>query len=251
MTCDRILPLLSELVDNTLPASLAVDVERHLEHCGNCRAVHGDLRAIRQAAATMDRLIPPAAVWKRVAAEISASPERSDSSTLTPPPRPLSETSRQTRFALAAAAVLVLSTVVGLWIREGIQPATNAPAIDRANASTDVAGVPGPANDVVQAAERDYEQAIMGLEQVTQAEAHTLDPVIAEALNQNIAIVDRAIGDARDAVGTDPQDDELRAGLLDAFRSKLELLEQMVLLINEMRQGDQAGAAEIVGNLNQ
>jgi hypothetical protein len=38
--------------------------------------------------------------------------------------------------------------------------------------------------------------------------------------------------------------------LLEAFRSKLELLEQMVLLINEMRQGDQAGAAEIVGNLN-
>ena len=84
MTCDRIVPLLSELLDDTLSPSLVTEVERHLERCGNCRAVHGDLRAIRQAAATMDRLIPPAAVWKRVAAEISAPPGRSDSATPTP-----------------------------------------------------------------------------------------------------------------------------------------------------------------------
>jgi hypothetical protein len=161
------------------------------------------------------------------------------------------ETARQPRFALAAAAVLLLSTLVGLWMREGIRTATPRPAEDQAAAPAEAPGATSPDNDVVHAAERDYEQAIMGLEQVTQAESHTLDPATAAALNQNIAIVDRAIGDAREAVGTDPEDDELRAGLLDAFRSKLELLEQMVLLINEMRQGDQAGAAEIVGNLNQ
>ena len=249
MTCDRVMPLLSEHVDRTLPASAVADVEHHLEQCSECRALLADLQAIRQAATTLDRLTPAASVWDRVAAEISATPQRAEFPT--PPQRIVFETARQPRFALAAAAVLLLSTIVGLWMREGIRTATPVPAEDQTAATTEAAGGTSADNDIVRAAERDYEQAIMGLEQVTQAEGHTLDPAIATALNQNIAIVDRAIGDAREAVGTDPEDDELRAGLLDAFRSKLELLEQMVLLINEMRQGDQAGAAEIVGNLNQ
>ena len=248
MTCHRVMPLLSELLDGTLPSSAVADVERHLEQCGDCQAVLADLRAIRQTAATLDRLTPSDSVWERVAAEIAATSQRAESAT--PPRRFVFETARQPRFALAAAAVLVLSTVVGLWMREGVGPVTKAPDEGQVAATTKAAGATSADDDVVRAAERDYEQAIMGLEQVTQAEGHALDPTLAAALNQNIAIVDRAIGDAREAVGTDPQDDELRAGLLDAFRSKLELLEQMVLLINEMRQGDQAGAAEIVGNLN-
>ena len=89
-------------------------------------------------------------------------------------------------------------------MREGIAPPAIVPAESRPQAGTD--------DEVVRAAERDYEQAIVGLEQVAQAEGHTLDPALAAALNQNIAIVDRAIGDAREAVGTDPQDEELRAG---------------------------------------
>lgn len=249
MTCDRVVPLLSELVDATLSAPVLADVERHLEQCGDCRSVLEDLRAIRETATNLDRLIPPAAVWKRVAAEISATSPRADS--VAPSERFVFESTRQRRFALAAAAVLVLSTIVGLWMREGTAPPAIVPADNRPKVGADTAGMSSPDDDVVRAAERDYEQAIVGLEQVAQAEGHSLDPAVAAALNQNIAIVDRAIGDAREAVGTDPQDEELRAGLLDAFRSKLELLEQMVLLINEMRQGDQAGAAEIVGNLNQ
>jgi anti-sigma factor RsiW len=247
VTCDRVMPLLSELVDATLPASTIGDVERHLELCDGCRAVLADLRAIRHTAATLDRLTPPASVWDRVAAEIASSSQRV--SPAPPPARAVVESARLPRFALAAAAVLVFSTIVGLWMREGVRPVTR-PANDQTAATTDAGAVPSVEEDVARTVERDYEQAIMGLEQVAQAESHALDPDIAAALNQNIAIVDRAIGDARQAVGTDPQDDELRAGLLDAFRSKLELLEQMVLLINEMRQGDQAGAAEIVGQLN-
>lgn len=245
MTCDSVSPLLSELVDGTLQASAVRDVERHLEQCESCRAVLADFRAIRQTAATLDRLVPPASVWQRVSTEIASSPRPVASM---PPPWGHLESVRQPRYALAAAAVLVLSTVVGLWMLEGVRPAT--PPAGQAAATPNVSAVPSVDEDVARAVERDYQQAIMGLEQVTQAEGHTLDPDVAAALNQNIAIVDRAIGDAREAVGTDPQDDELRAGLLEAFRSKLELLEQMVLLINEMRQGDQAGAAEIVGNLN-
>jgi anti-sigma factor RsiW len=246
VTCDRVIPLLSELVDATLSASTVGDIERHLEQCDGCRTVLADLRAIRHTAAILDRLTPPASVWDRVAAEIASVSQRVSPA---PPPRSVVESARLPRFALAAAAVLVLSTIVGLWMREGVRPVTR-PADDPAAATTDAGAVPSVEEDVARAVERDYEQAIMGLEQVAQAEGHALDPDIAAALNQNIAIVDRAIGDARQAVGTDPQDDELRAGLLDAFRSKLELLEQMVLLINEMRQGDQAGAAEIVGHLN-
>jgi anti-sigma factor RsiW len=237
---------LSELADGTLQAAAVGDVERHLDQCEDCRALLADFRAIRQTAATLDRLIPSASVWQRVSSEIASSTRPAES---TPPLRRLIERVLQPRYAFAAAAALLLSTIVGLWMIEGVRPATQPES--QVAATQDVTAVPGADEDVTRAVERDYEQAILGLEQVAQAEGRVLDPDVAAALNQNIAIVDRAIGDAREAVVTDPQDDELRAGLLEAFRSKLELLEQMVLLINEMRQGDQAGAAEIVGNLNQ
>jgi hypothetical protein len=237
MTCDRAIPLLSELVDLTLSGSTVADVERHLEQCGECRAVLADLRAIRQTARTMDRLTPPDSVWKRVTAEISAGTQRVESAAPRPPN--VFQTRRQPRFAFAAAAAVVLMTVIGLWMREAVGPTTVQHGDSQATAATDAASVMGVEDDIVRAAERDYEQAIMGLEQLTQAGGDTLDPDIAATLSQNIAIVDRAIGDARKAVGSDPRNDELRAGLLDAFRSKLELLEQMVVLINETRQGNQ------------
>jgi len=39
--------------------------------------------------------------------------------------------------------------------------------------------------------------------------------------------------------------------LFDALRSKLELLQDVVSLINEMRKGNPEGAARIVSGLNQ
>jgi hypothetical protein len=222
-------------MDLTLPGSTVADVERHLEQCSGCRAVLADLRAIRQTARTLDRLTPPDSVWKRIAAEISAGTERVESAAPRPPN--VFQPRRQPRFPLAAAAVVALVTIIGLWMREAVGP--TVPEGTQATAATDAASVTGVEDDIVRAAERDYEQAIMGLEQLTQAGGDTLDPDIALTLSQNIAIVDRAIGDARKAVGSDPRNDELRAGLLDAFRSKLELLEQMVVLINESRQSNQ------------
>jgi hypothetical protein len=220
-------------VDGTLPAPAAASVARHLEDCLDCRAALVDLRAIRQTAGTLDRHTPSASVWERVSATISSDPPRLEPSSA-PAPFAGFERGRQSRLVLAAAALVVLTTIVGLWIRESGNVATPPPA-SQADANGEAAGLTSAEDDVARAVERDYQQAIMQVEEVTQAQGQALAPDTAATLNQNIAIVDRAIGDARQALESDPQDHELREGLLNAFQSKLELLEQMVLLIDETR----------------
>jgi hypothetical protein len=233
---------LSEVADGTLPAGRAAGVDGHLQACDACRATLADLRAIRQTGRTLERRTPPDGIWQGIADRLSPA-GRPD--VMTPPPAPLIPAAPGMRgwipkVAFAAAALVVVTTVVGVWLRE------NPPLSDPAAPEAALGAV-----DVVMAAERDYQEAIVGLEQIARAGDDELDPEIAATLNDNIAIVDQAIGDARGALETEPQDEALRRGLLDAFRSKIVLLEQMVMLVNEMRQGNQAEAAEIIGNLQQ
>ncbi len=53
-----------------------------------------------------------------------------------------------------------------------------------------------------------------------------LDPATLAVVEENLAIIDRAIADCAAALETDPDDDELRRALLAVWRKKIDLLEQ-------------------------
>jgi len=242
--CDDMTPLLSDLADGTLAPSLASDIERHLETCARCRATLADLREIRQMAATLERRLPPDRVWGRIRETLSSSASEDARDLVTVGVGPMARGWRS-QLALAAAALLVVAAVVGLWIRENRTSETPQLTVAQVEPEGPVDG----SSDVVVAAARDFESVIEDLEYIARTEGGALDPDLAITLNENLAIVDQAIGDARGALEDEPQDEALRRGLLDVFRSKVDLLEQMVMLINEMRQGNQAEAAEIIGNI--
>jgi hypothetical protein len=100
-------------------------------------------------------------------------------------------------------------------------------------------------------AEAQFTSAIAGLESITQTEQSSLDTGTADVLRTNLSVIDGAISESRAALETEPESEAAQESLFEALRSKVELLQDMVALINEMRKGNQEGAARIVSGLNQ
>jgi hypothetical protein len=98
-------------------------------------------------------------------------------------------------------------------------------------------------------AEAHYDKAIKGLQQITDAGQGALDPKTAATLQKNLSVIDQAISESRAAVHSEPNNEPAQASLLDSFKMKISLLQDTVSLINEMRKGNDAGAARIVSGL--
>jgi uncharacterized membrane protein YccC len=97
-------------------------------------------------------------------------------------------------------------------------------------------------------AEAHYEKAIQGLEQIANAEKGALDPQTAATLQKNLSVIDQAISESRAALRAEPTSQPAQMSLIDSFKTKMGLLQDTVALINDMRRGNEAGAARIVSS---
>jgi anti-sigma factor ChrR (cupin superfamily) len=249
---------LNELVEGTLDAAAQQEVEQHLAECARCRTLAEDLREIQRVAASLDLRQPPARAWSRIERAIKfegegarrLEPSGSDDARLE---ASRSITSRSTMIGLAAAAMLAVATLVGLRFAVADHPAQRAETADSA-APADAA-VSTDASAAIEAelraAESHYDKAIKGLEQIATNEQSALDPKTAATLQKNLAVIDQAISESRAAVRAQPTSEPARESLMDSFKTKLALLQDTVALINEMRKGNEAGAARAVSGLKQ
>jgi hypothetical protein len=224
-----------EYVDGTLSDAARRALEEHLALCPSCRALATDLRAIREMSLALERHQPPPHVWTRVAASIDGG-------------------SRHTLLAgwlgawqpvAAAAAAVILATSLW-WVGDRLTPAVES---RRAEAAEVTHG--GGLSATYRDAERQYADAIAGLEQITAAEQSALDDDTAGVLQANLTVIDRAIVESRTALQTEPQSQVAQESLFEALRQKVALLQETLALINEMRKGNEEGAARIISELNQ
>lgn len=243
MTCEALAAILGDYLDGGLDADRQRAIERHLETCAACRALAVDLRAIRAAAFTLERLEPPPAVWQTLQTRIAGERAAGRASTLWP--------SWSTTAAwhpwLAAAAALLMATAIGVW---SVLPPAESPASAVENA-TDPDELVASIEADLQAAEAHYDKAIQGLEQIARTGNDALDPGVATVLEKNLRVIDQAIDESRAAVRSQPTSADAQESLFDAMRNKVALLQQTVELINEMRKGNQAEAGRIMQGLNQ
>ena len=228
-----------DYVDDTLSAFDRAAVERHLSGCGECRALVDDLHEIRRATRSLERREPPVRAWTRIERAIQLEAEER----ATRPPRG----SRAVWLGLAAAAVLVIATVVGLRFLP--RAGGNGAAIQRAGGTMSSEATAQSIEAELRAAETHYENAIKGLEQIANAGTGTLDPRTAATLQKNLSVVDQAISESRAALRVEPTSEPAQQSLIDSFKTKMALLQDTVALINEMRKGNEAGAARIVSGL--
>ena len=227
MSCRDYEHQIGDYVDGTLAPAARRAVEAHLAKCATCGALASDFASIRALAQTLECHAPPARIWQQVSSA-AAAPRRSFM--------------RLPAFAwqpIAAAAMIAVLTTSLWWL------------------GTRLAGPVVPtAGDIVLAdavraeAEDHYVTAIARLEQVTTAERDALDPETADVLQTGIAVIDDAIEESRAALDTDPDSELAQESLFDALRRKVALLQYMFALINEMRKGDEGGAARVLSELN-
>ncbi|MBI4485959.1 MAG: zf-HC2 domain-containing protein [Acidobacteria bacterium] len=231
---------LNDYVDRALPGAEQADVERHLDSCAACRALVDDLREIRRATKALAPIEPPAAVWRRIEKAIHL-----EAANLTEPAgRKFGRLGGRQIGWLAAAALLSLATLVGLRLGPLAPSQNGAPSSASAN---------GDAAQTVEwelrQAEEHYDRAIKGLEQIANEGQSELDPATAATLQKNLAVIDLAISESRAAVRAEPGNEPAQASLLENFTTKIALLQDTVSLINEMRKGNDAGAAQIISGL--
>ncbi|OFW40582.1 MAG: hypothetical protein A3J29_05885 [Acidobacteria bacterium RIFCSPLOWO2_12_FULL_67_14b] len=257
MKCEDLNEALVDFVDGRLDAVSQRNVERHLEVCGQCRALVTDLRTIRAAAFMLDRREPSAATWTALQAKVAAEPA---------PKGHLLDMSLGRRLVrrsesgggslgggvpvwLGAAAALILATVIGLLplVNRDRQVDPDAPTAAEAPAEVTVESVAAE----FEAAERHYQKAIDDLQTIAKADTGELDPQVAAVLQKNLSVIDQAISESRAALKSQPASTNAQDGLFDALRTKVALLQQTVELINEMRKGNQAEAGRRIQTLSQ
>jgi anti-sigma factor RsiW len=260
MQCTGYRQSIHELVDGTMGPIRRAELERHLESCPECRTLVSDLQLIRDMAASLDPLDPPAPVWLQVAAQLHKGGAVA----------PVPVRSRPARHAplLAIAAALVLAIGASLVVllpryrAQSVAPAQTAaaPAAQtdgNASADTTVQGVEAE----FRLAEQHYQNAIAKLEQAARLDQEAvagqtvgsetrIDPQTAAMLQKSLGVIDSAIAESRAALRSEPQSAPARDSLFDALKRKVALLQDTIALMNEMRKGNAAGAAQIIQGSN-
>jgi hypothetical protein len=99
-------------------------------------------------------------------------------------------------------------------------------------------------------AEQHLQSGIAKLEEAARADDAAIDPQTAATLKKNLEVIDQAIAESRAALNSEPQSTIARDSLFQALRRKVDLLQDTIALMNEMRKGDAAGAAQIMEGLN-
>jgi anti-sigma factor RsiW len=240
MACSQYVKSIQEQVDGTLGAIRRAELDQHLEVCEDCRALLADLERIRDAAGSLGEAPPPDGVWLQIAGRLR---QEGRVQAVEPAPR----RSWQPAW-LAAAAALILAVGGAIYL---LYPHQTAPAATTA-AATAPAGNPASLESVesvqneLEAAQAQFQTAIGHLEQIAKANRQALDPRTAETIDRNLAITDMAIADSTAAVRAEPTSVAARDALFDALRQKVALLQDTISLINEMRKGNNAGAAQVV-----
>jgi len=244
MTCQDLELDIGDYVDGTLDAAAVARVEAHVRHCRSCHALVEDVRTLRDATRSLEPQIPPAHLWSRIGAAIEADTRRR------PIRRLFSFGAISWQPALSAAA-LVLVLAGGVWVSWRSVSTGERVTLTPSRNTSDVVAALAPVDEQMQDAEQRYTSVIASLEQIAKTERTTLDTPVAAVVDQNLAVVDQAIGESRDALQKEPSSDLAQQSLFEALRSKVALLQETIALINEMRKGNQDGAARIVSGMNE
>jgi hypothetical protein len=240
LACERYLNAINELVDGTLGPLRRAELDLHIESCEACRALVADLQQIAQTARTLGTLEPPDRVWTRIAAGLHQEGRVPDTG---------SAPGRRSHTMLALAATLALAVGGSLWMLLPRQPApVPAARTSPADVHDPPAGSADP-DDPVQgvvaselaATEQHFKKAIDEA-----SKNGDVDPDTAAELQKQFLVMTNASAEIRKVLETDPQDSVARQSLYDMLKQKIRFLQDTIALMNQMRKGDAAGAAELI-----
>jgi hypothetical protein len=234
---------LSEFVDGDLAPEARAEIDAHLSGCATCAGLRRDLERLHAAAASLGPVAPPDHVWLEIAGQLHAA-ERPTQTAGAPAPSRLAPV---WQWAGLAAALVAITAGAYFVTRPSESAVSTSASSGRGNA-----GPPGSVEAVeseLTLAEQHYDKAIAQLEAITKSNDSSLDPSTAATLQKNLTTIDQAILESRAALHEHPESVPARDTLFEALRRKVGVLEATVVLMNEMRKGDQEGAARAAAGI--
>lgn len=224
---DHWMDRLSEYLDGELPAAEREALDAHLSGCTDCRATLEELRLVAARARSLDDRPPASDLWGGIAARIGASaavrPIASSPSVRRALLRRAFTLSVPQLAAAALALIVVSGALVAGWMRGGARTATPLAPVSTRPPGTEVAfaGTLGGAP---------YDSAVAELERALRTGRGRLDAATVRVIEENLAIIDRAIDQARRALAADPGSVYLNSHLGDTLKRKVELLRRATAL---------------------
>lgn len=209
---------ISEYIDGTLSATDRQALEKHLVDCAECRIVLDDLKVVVSQASALTDSPPSADLWQGIADRISANPQAAPV---------IGIGSRRTRRISLTIPQLLAASVVLMFLSLA---AGRLIPTDTAQAPEDAGSAP-----VIQAAAPSsrlaMDHALSELQDILEEGRSNLDSTTVQILELNLAIIDRAIEQARQAVAADPANGYLQDHLSNTMRQKLVLMRRAADLV--------------------
>ncbi|MEP6689629.1 MAG: hypothetical protein ABJD07_00655 [Gemmatimonadaceae bacterium] len=236
--CDAFDAHCAALLEGDLDGASRAAMETHAASCARCAAVLADVAAIRDEARALPALVPSRDLWSGIEARIAAPVIGLPAAAIH------GRRARRPWLGVAAAAGLVIATAA---ITRALTPrATTARPV--------VAVAPAPAPAVVretlfvmspamnvsltggtrdsratvtavqQKTERLYGREIDELQQLIKVRRTDVDPRTLAIIDYNLAVIEHAIAQTRDALAKDPASSFLLERLNGALDKKVDLL---------------------------
>lgn len=208
MNCQDIQRRLDDYLDGDLPTEELEQYQAHLEHCTQCRQEYQDLQAILDRVDKLPRQIRPSRnLWPGVLARIDT--------------KSAAGTSWWLQLAAAGIALAVLSVPLSVWWmghQEG--DVTPAAEIESSESQMTARAQLARSEDGVLLARTDL---------VTAIERHRdiLEDETLQILEENMDLLDQAIGELRTALDDDPQNLRLRMLLASRYQQERKLLQKV------------------------
>jgi len=210
---DQWMNRLSEYIDGELDNTERAALEAHLATCGQCYATLSELRQVVARAKALEDTPPAKDLWLGIRAGIAQGSE----------PRRHAPGIARRRFSfsvpqlLAASIALVLLSSGSAWLALRQRPTNTAePVTVTQPRNTRLAGWTG-STDI----------AIGELEAALTQNEKQLDTTTVRIVRKNLAIMNRAIAEARMALRNDPGNAYLNLHLANTMRRKVELLRRV------------------------
>lgn len=193
-----------------------VENERHRADCVECQVLWTELEAISAEAAQLPLLTPSRDLWSGIDARITGS---------APASRPFYR-SQTFRLAMAASLLVAVSSTVSWQLAsrgESLPAATVALGDGTPEGTVDAASAEMHQTSF-SASVTQMDREIATLESILTERRSELDPQTVEVLERNLALIDAAIAESRDALAADPASQFLAQRFTRAYTSKLTLL---------------------------
>ncbi|HXG96006.1 MAG TPA: zf-HC2 domain-containing protein [Gemmatimonadales bacterium] len=198
---------LSEYLDGELNSTERASLEAHLATCEQCSATLGELRQVVAQAKSLEDREPAKDLWAGIRAGIT----------------PARGADRRFTFSvpqlLAASIALVLLSSGGAWLALQSRQSTEPTALGESPQRPRVGQL------VTWTGQTDA--AIADLQTALTQNEKRLDTATVRIVRVNLAIIDRAIADARIALQKDPGNAYLNLHLANTMRRKVELLRRV------------------------